>query len=170
MYKEHDKLKLAGELLIEAARECRSATTDVGFAKALLLAGAVENILTPYLQELSDSGNKPEYTPRQIEMAKHMQHFADAGAGRPPSDDIAGALAYLRNPYNHLKHAGKDRGKDQRLPSADLTFFADLRNEADWMVAMAIEDYNKLPLKSETLPGELLDVLQSYWPIRGSED
>jgi hypothetical protein len=169
MYKKHNKLELAGQLLIEAARECRSATTDVGFAKALLLAGAVENILTPYLQELSASGNRPEYTPRQIEMARHMQNFADKALGTPQSDDIAAALNYLRNPYNHLKHAGKDRGKDQRLPSADLAFFADLRNEADWMVAMAIEDYSKLPLNPETLPRELLDLLQSYWPIRDGE-
>ncbi|MBA5689146.1 hypothetical protein [Rugamonas apoptosis] len=170
MYKRHDKLELAGQLLLEAARECRSATSDVGYAKSLLLAGAVENILTPYLDELSAAGSKPEYTPRQVEMARHMENFAGAFAGEPPSGDIAAALKFLRNPYNHLKHAGKDRGNDKSLPSEDLMFYADLRNEADWMVAMAIEDYSRLPLNPENLSGELLELLQSFWPIRAGRE
>jgi hypothetical protein len=165
MYKEHDKLELAGQLLLEAARECRAASSDVEFAKSLLLAGAVENILTPYLEELSASGSRPEYTPRQHELAMHMQIIA----GKPTSDDIGAALKFLRDPYNHLKHAGKVRGKDQRPPSQDLKFFADLRHEADWMIALAIEDFNKLPLNPHELSDELLDLLQSYWPIRGTE-
>lgn len=49
--KEHNKLLLAGEMLLEAAKECRAAKNDIDFVKSILLAGAVSMVVTPILQE-----------------------------------------------------------------------------------------------------------------------
>jgi hypothetical protein len=165
MEKMHDKINLAGDLLIESARECRLATTDVGYAKSILLSGAVSLMITPLLEEYGIES-------LHMQLAKGAIQFNGIDLATLPKEKaralVGSGIAYYRFTYNSLKHAGlKKRGKVSIKASEDLTFFADLKEEAFHMVDAAIHDFNRLPLTQSfintTLSDELLDLLNSPW-------
>lgn len=169
MQKEHNKILLAGELLVEAANEFRQAKSDVGYAKSILLAGAVSLITTPYLRELGiDSMHE--------NLAKAAVQMNGADISKLTEQELKKAVSkgigYYRFTYNSLKHSGDDRRAIK--PSDDLNFTADLREEADWLIDAAISDFNRLLQEPNTINNEFseefLTLLQSPWNFSPIED
>ena len=169
MQKEHNKILLAGELLVEAANEFRQAKSDVGYAKSILLAGAVSLITTPYLSELGIDSMHESLAKAAVQMdgtdiskltAKQLYEAVGKGIG------------YYRFTYNSLKHSG-DKRRDIK-PSDDLNFTANLREEANWLIDAAISDFSRLPHQLSTINNvfsdELRTLLQSPWNFSPIED
>ncbi len=169
--KKHDKLLLAGELLVEAAKTYRLATRDVDFVKSILMAGAVSGIVSPFLEEL---GVKPAQTQR-AETAVKIRSESARVHGREAVDpdaclrdewtrEIAEFIRFDRFAYNSLKHAGK---KPKVKASEDLVLTVDLQKEASYLIESAIDDYKKLPFPQSVVNGqlsnELLELLHSLW-------
>jgi hypothetical protein len=155
--KTHDKIILAGELLVEAANECRSAKSDVGFAKSILLAGAVSLIITPWLKEIGIESMHVFLARRAAELSGKKMSAKELNAA------IGKGIGYYRFAYNSLKHAGS---KDVKA-SDDLFFEADLEEEANLLIDAVVFDYKRLPLSQEVvntkLSSELLTLIQSSW-------
>lgn len=159
--KTHDKILLAGELLLDAANSFHTATTEAEYAKCILLAGAVIGVTAPWLDELGEKSS-------QIRLAELSAHFQGIDLSeltdKSRKEELGKSLAFYRLAYNSLKHAGK--GKEVKA-SDDLTFKANLKEEAHYLIGSAIDDYNKLPLPQEVinkqLSGDLLTLLQSPW-------
>jgi hypothetical protein len=161
-YETHDKILLAGELLVEAAKTYRSGEKNVDFAKSILLAGAVIGIISPCLEE-----NKIEFT--QLWRAKIFTKIStlkekksNPASSNEQKQKIKEALRFYRLVYNALKHTGHGNTP----PSADLYFKANLKEEALYLINTAIDDYNKLPISqtkiNTQLPDDLLDLLASH--------
>jgi hypothetical protein len=158
---QHNKILLAGELLLDAAKIYKSGVNNVDFAKCILLAGAVIGILTPWLEEL---GEKPS----QIQMAETAAQIKGIDLTKITSkkrkEEIGNSIRFYRLIYNSLKHAGQAHAK---IASDDLSFEADLKQEASYLMNSAIDDYNKIPFSQNEintkLPDELLTLLQSNW-------
>jgi hypothetical protein len=136
--KNHNKLLLASELLVESAKIYHSATSDTDFAKAILLAGAVTGIIEPLLLE---SGTVPS----QIQLAKLAVaidgvEFDDL-CKKDQKREIGNFLFYSKFAYNSLKHAGK---KDTTAVD-DVSFVADLKAEARDIINFAINDFGQIP-------------------------
>lgn len=159
--KEHNKLLLAGEMLLEAAKECRTAKTDVQFVKSILLAGAVSMIVTPILQEL-------DIESLHENLAKRAAEFGGIDLSKLSDKEltkvVGRGLSFYRSTYNSLKHTGF---YDKIKPSDDVIFTADLEYEAYLLIDAAIIDFNKIPFSREVinfkLSDELLDLLNSPW-------
>ncbi|ART83179.1 hypothetical protein CBP31_11620 [Oceanisphaera profunda] len=154
--KIHDKILLAGELLLEAANIYKSAKTDAEFAKSILLAGAVINIASPWLQELGVEPSQVQHAHIVLELRKLDKGTLTESQIRK---EIGKSLKFSRMVYNSLKHAGNGSLK----ASEDLTFEADLPEEAYFLIGSAIDDFRRLPLSVRTINGELLTLLQSSW-------
>ncbi|WP_445427382.1 hypothetical protein [Alishewanella sp. HL-SH05] len=158
--KTHNKILLSGELLLEAANIYKSAKTDTEFAKSILLAGAVINIVSPLLQEL---GIEPSEIQHAHVVLKLRKIDKDTLTKDQLRKEIGKSLKFSRMAYNSLKHSGKGELK----ASDDLIFEANLSEEAYFLIGNAIDDFKRLPLPVRTinseLPGELLTLLQSSW-------
>ncbi|TJY55903.1 hypothetical protein E4T66_20150 [Sinimarinibacterium sp. CAU 1509] len=159
--KTHNKILLAGELLVDAEKTYRSGETDGEFAKSILLAGAVIGIVAPLLEEQKIKSSHVQLA----EMAARLRGLDVTNL--PPKKrgrEIGRSIGFYRLVYNSLKHAG-DREKVK--PSQDLLFDANLKEEAGHLISSAIDDYNKLSLlRRETnleLSDNLLTLLQSGW-------
>ncbi len=158
--KKHDKLVLAGELLLDAAKTYRAATTDVGFAKSILISGAVIGIVGPYLEEIGAKPSQNQYS----EIAARLRGIdLETCSKKERSQELGKSLRFYRLAYNSLKHAG-----DRHTAASDNRFIeADLKNEAGYLLEDAIDDYRRLtmlePDVNEQLSGELSHLLQSPW-------
>lgn len=156
----HNKIQLAGGLLVEAVRTYRSGAGNIDFAKSILLAGAVIGVVAPCLEE-------------QDEKSSHIQ-LAEVAAKckgidlihltpKEKREEFGRSIVFYRLAYNSLKHAGGRRKK----ASDDLFFEADLKKEAYFLIGSAIDDYNKIALPqgviNADLSNELLDLLQSHF-------
>ncbi len=159
--KIHDKILLAGELLVDAAKIYRFAKTDTDYAKSILISGAVIGIAAPWLEELNI---KPSHLQSAEIISKIKGMNLAEMPGKARSKELGKSINFYRLTYNSLKHAGN--GKKVKA-SDDLIFKADLKEEAYYLIGSAIDDYNKLPLSRETintqLSDELLTLLQSPW-------
>lgn len=137
--KIHNKLLLASELLVESAKTYRSASSDVDYAKAILLAGAVTGIIEPLL---SESGTAPS----QIQLAKLAVAIGGVALDDLSKNDqkreIGNFLFFSKFAYNSLKHAG---GKKDITAADDANFVADLKVEARDIINSAIEDFGQIP-------------------------
>jgi len=169
MRKNHNKILLAGELLVEAANEFRLAKNDVGYAKSILLAGAVSLITTPYLRELGIDSMHESLAKVAVQMDGTDISKLTA---LELKDAVGKGIGYFRFIYNSLKHSGDVRRAIK--PSDDLNFSADLREEADWLIDAAISDFTRLPHEQTTINNvfsdELLTLLQSPWNFSPLED
>ncbi|SFN28404.1 hypothetical protein SAMN05660284_01072 [Formivibrio citricus] len=157
----HDKILLAGELLVDAAKTYRAGETNIDFAKSILLAGAVIGIVAPWLEEL---GGKPSQT-QLAGMAANLKGVPLTNLPlNEQQKEIGKSIAFYRLTYNSLKHAGRG---EKTKPSDDRFFEANLKEEAYYLIGNAIDDYNKLPLSRQTintkLSDDLLTLLQSHW-------
>lgn len=157
----HNKILLAGELLVDAAKNYRSGVENIDFAKSILLAGAVIGIVAPCLEDI---GVKSTHR-RLAELSAQLKGI-DLNP-LPPQQrkkEIGKSIAFYRLSYNSLKHAGK--GSEIKA-SDDLLFKANLKEEAYDLINAAIDDYNKLTLSQRTINNELSDdlltLLQSHW-------
>jgi hypothetical protein len=148
---KHNKLQLAGDLLTEAAKDCRNATCDRDYAKSILLSGAVVGIVAPLLEELG-------IEPFQLSLAKGAiafnGHDLPSLSQKEQKGLIGQGLTYYRLAYNALKHAGG--GTKKIKPSEDLEFERNLGEEAYHLVDCAIIDYNKIP--------------EQYFPLQVSDE
>ncbi|WP_193582527.1 hypothetical protein [Laribacter hongkongensis] len=157
----HDKVLLAGELLVDAAKTYRTGEKNVDFAKSILLAGAVMGIIAPWLKELGIKSS-------QVQLAEMAVKLKGVALTTPPTNtqrgEIGKSIAFYRLAYNSLKHAGDGKKVN---PSDDLCFEANLKEEAYYLIGSAIDDYNKLLLPQQTintqLSADLLTLLQSHW-------
>ena len=127
-------------MLVEAANEFRQAKSDVGYAKSILLAGAVSLIITPYLRELGIDSMHESLAKAAVQM-----DGTDISKLTPKElrDAVGRGVGYFRFTYNSLKNLGDVRRTIK--PSDDLNFTADLREEADWLIDAAISDFSRLP-------------------------
>lgn len=157
----HDKILLAGELLVDASKTYRAGEKNVDFAKSILLAGAVIGIISPWLEELGKKSSQVHLA----EIALKIKGI-DLSNTSPKrcEEKIGKSISFYRLAYNSLKHAGRDK---KVKPSDDLQFDANLKEEAYCLIACAIDDYKKIPLPQQTintrLSEDLLTLLQSHW-------
>jgi len=153
-----NKLELAGQLLVEAVTTYRSGERNVDFAKSILMAGAVVEIVSPLLKE-------HDIRSHQIKLAALAKEVDE-------KSDVSKSMIFFRRPYNALKHAGKSStNKDgtftwKTLPSSDLLIDLDLKDEADHLINSAIEDFRtavKAGLANLETFDELRNLLQDVW-------
>lgn len=95
----HDKILLAGELLVDAAKTYHSGVENVDFAKSILLAGAVIGIVTPWLKEI---GVKSTH----LELAELSAKLKGTDLNTlPPQQrkkEIGKSIAFYRLIYNSI--------------------------------------------------------------------
>lgn len=164
----HDKVLLAGGLLVDAAKTYHAGETNVDFAKSILLAGAVIGIIAPWLKELGEKSSQVQLAETAVKTAVERMKLEGVDLTNLSLKDqqkkIGNPISFYRLTYNSLKHAGK--GKTIKA-SDDLHFEANLKEEAYYLIGSAIDDYNKLPLSQQTintqLSEDLLTLLQSHW-------
>lgn len=157
----HDKILLAGELLVDAAKTYRSAKTNTDFAKSILISGAVIGIVAPWLDELGIKSSRVQFA----EIVAELNGInLTALSEKSKRKEIGKSVTFYNLAYNSLKHSGKG---EKIKASDDLIFEANLKEEAYYLIGNAIDDYNKLPRSRQTtntqLSDELLTLLQSDW-------
>jgi hypothetical protein len=159
--KIHDKILLAGELLVDAAETYQFAKKDTDYAKSILISGAVIGIVAPWLDELNikSSHLQPAEITSKIKGVNLAEMTEEA-----KRKELGKTINFYRLTYNLLKHAGN--GKKVKA-SDDLTFKSDLKEEAYYLISSAIDDYKRLPLSQKIintqLSDKLLSLLQSAW-------
>lgn len=164
--KTHDKILLAGELLLDSAKTYRSAKSDVEFAKCILLAGAVIGIIGPWLTENGTDSTRIQSSKLKAKVVARIQNIDFESLDEKIQKEKVGRYVKFHHlVYNSLKHSG-NRNSELKA-SDDLVFQADLKEEAYCIIGDAILDYNRLPLSQERvntgLSGDLLTLLQSPW-------
>jgi hypothetical protein len=137
--KNHNKLFLASELLLESERIYRNAITDTDYAKAILLAGAVAGIIEPILTESKTELAKIGL----VELVTFLggDEFDDLNKD-DQKKEISNVLFFSKLTYNSLKHAG---GRKDITAADDLNFVADLKAEARDIINAAIKDFGQIP-------------------------
>lgn len=161
--KSHDKLRLAGEMLATAAKDFKDAKTDIDYIKCILLAGAVKNIAYPLINEF---GRKS----KSEESASLATFLMERSEGRTFTKDEKSEyrrrfIAFDNFVYNSLKHSGNY--KEGILPSNDLTFEANLADEAKELILGARDEFRRIPFYQSEIndfPDHVLDFLNSNWP------
>ena len=162
-FKSHDKLRLAGEMLATAAQDFKDAKTDIDYIKCILLAGAVKNIAYPLVNEFGGKSNSED----RAELATFL---VERSEGRIFTDEEKNKyrwefIAFDNFIYNSLKHSGDNVKKI--LPSNDLTFEANLAEEAKELILDARDEFIRIPCSQNEInhfPNHLLDFLCSKWP------
>jgi hypothetical protein len=142
------KIELASGMFIEAHDRFVTARRDIDYVVALMLAGAVEGIIAPLLEE---QGGKTTHSL----LARIGEQFSEPG-------DPKMHEGMFRTIYNGLKHAGNERRKISA--SADLELHADLRVEAGRMLDDAKQDFSRIAVSSSVrsmLPAKLIALLES---------
>jgi len=157
--KEYNKIILAGELLVGAAEAYRSAKTDIDYAKSILMSGAVIGIVHPWLIE---NGIDPSHTQLAKISARIRGIDIASLTKQEQQNELRRSISFHKLTYNSLKHAGNKR---KNINAADdLILEANLKEEADYLIGNAIDDYNKLPFSQNMeCHQDLLKLLQSNW-------
>jgi hypothetical protein len=161
-WKSHDKLKLAGEMLVTAAHDFKKAESDIDYIKCILLAGAVKNIAYPLIEEFGGKSRSRE----MAELATYlMKKQGDRMLKIDEEKQIGKFIAYESLIYNSLKHSG-DKRKGIK-PSTDLSFNADLTEEAKNIILDARAEFKRIyfhQTERNLFSDDLLDFLCSNWP------
>jgi len=161
---EHNKLQIASQLLLSAARDFKTATTDTDYVKCILLAGAVVNVCYPIVDELGGKTSQRE----TAELATKLTELRTGAAFDEKARDalikrFIGSDVFV---YNALKHAG-DRRKNVAATD-DILFEADLKHEARELILIAIDNFRLLPHPPGAIANfdpELLTLVNSPWPL-----
>lgn len=161
---EHNKLQIASQLLLSAARDFETATTDTDYVKCILLAGAVVNVCYPIVEELGGKTSQRG----TAELATKLTELRtgaclDEKAREALIKRFIGSDVFV---YNALKHAG-DRRKNVAATD-DIFFEADLKNEARELILIAIDNFRLLPHAPGAIANfdpELLTLVNSPWPL-----
>jgi hypothetical protein len=159
----HNKLHLASQLLLCAAREFEAATTDADYVKCILLAGAVVNICYPIVEE---TGGKSRQRSR-AELATKLTEVRNGESLTTKDWDaqVKRFIGFDTFVYNTLKHAGDTRKKVAAID--DIFFEADLKDEAQELILTAIDDFTAVPHSQGAIVSfapELLTLVNSPWP------
>lgn len=161
---EHNKLQIASQLLLSAARDFETASTDADYVKCILLAGAVVNICYPIVEETGGKSSQcasAELATKLTEM-RAGENF-DSKTRKAQVNRFIGFDAFA---YNALKHAGDPRKKIAALD--DIFFEADLKVEARNLILNAIDDFRSVPHSAGAIANfdpELLTLVNSPWPL-----
>lgn len=161
---EHNKLHIASQLLLSAARDFETATTDADYVKCILLAGAVVNICYPIVEETGGKSSQRasgELATRLTE--RHTGETLDTKAWEAQVKRFIGFDVFV---YNALKHAGDPRKKVAAID--DIFFEADLKHEARNLILNAIDDFRAVPHSRRDIADfdpELLTLVNSPWPL-----
>ena len=161
---KHDKLQIASQLLLSAARDFEMAKTDTDYVKCILLAGAVVNICYPIVEELGGKSSQrasAELATRLTEI--HNGEPLDMKARTALVKRFIGFDAFV---YNSLKHAGDTR--NNVAATGDICFEADLKHEARNLILNAIDDFRSVPHSPGAInkfDPELLTLVNSPWPL-----
>ena len=159
----HDKIQLAGEMLLTAAQDYKNAKVDMDYVKCILLAGAVINVAYPLVEQFGGKTKAME----SAELATRIMEIRQGSkfGKQRRREQLSRFLAHDNYVYNSLKHAG-DR-KRTLLPSDDIQFDADLKVEAEHKILQARDEFVRLPLSQGAInkfSDELRDLLASNWP------
>lgn len=159
----HNKLLLAGEMLVAASNSYKAASTDIDYIKCILLAGAVINISYPLIEELGGKSKQRSSAELATFLMERSGHVFE---GKQKAKQISRFIGFSNFAYNSLKHTG-DKTKDV-LPSDDLYFESNLKIEAERIIIDAISDFIGVPFSQSLInthfSDELLDLLSSNWP------
>lgn len=161
---KHNKLHIASQLLLSAARDFEVATTDADYVKCILLAGAVVNICYPIIEEVGGTSS-------QRATAELATRLTEIRTGEPLDRKSREALVkrfigFDTFVYNTLKHAGDTRKSVAAVD--DIVFEADLRREAKDLILTAIDDFRSVPHAQSAIANfdpELLTLVNSPWPL-----
>lgn len=161
---EHNKLHIASQLLLSAARDFETATTDTDYVKCILLAGAVVNICYPIVEEAGGKSSKRA----SAELATRLTEIRtgepfDAKTWEAQVKRFIGFDAFV---YNTLKHTGETRKKV--AATEDIFFQADLKHEARNLILNAIDDFRSVPKSARDIANfdpALLTLVNSPWPL-----
>ena len=161
---EHNKLQIASQLLLSAARDFETAKTDTDYVKCILLAGAVINICYPIVEE---TGGKSS----QRASAELAARLTEMRTGEPFNAKVWEAqvkrfIGFDAFVYNALKHTGDTRKKVAAFD--DIFFQADLKQEARNLILNAIDDFRSVPHSAGAIANfdpELLTLVNSPWPL-----
>lgn len=159
----HNKLYIASQMLLKAARDFEAATDELEYVNCILLAGAVINICYPIIEEKGG-------TSKFRQMADLATTIMEMRNGKPMdvkdrSNQIRRFLSFDLFAYNALKHAG-DRAKGIKA-SDDIFFEADLKREAEQLICAAISDFGSVPHSSAAIRAfdpAVVDLVRSPWP------
>lgn len=131
--KRYNKIVVASEMFERAHHQFMSAKSDMDYASALLLSGAVVGIIAPLLAE---QGGHPTH-----------DLLARIGTAISEPGDPKQHGGLYRVAYNSLKHAGNDRKKLKA--SEDLEFETDIRLEAARMLDAAKADFKEVTVAAK---------------------
>lgn len=128
--------------MILASARAFKAGKQIDFATSILLAGAVNEILGPLLQELSIKTKRGEF-------ALRAACIASKNSSDNPIHEKTRRLVFSssKSIYNALKHAGdkKPDGTWRLKPSSDLIMNVDLCDEAEWSLSFSLDNFIALP-------------------------
>ena len=129
-----NKISLCEDMLLASARFYKNGTCDVDFATSILLSGAVNEITEPLLKEFSIKTRRGHFSELAAKLSKSEKSIER-------KQKIHFALT--KSVYNEIKHAGDHNGKVK--PSEDLEIFANLKDEAEWSLSFALNNFLALP-------------------------
>lgn len=161
----HNKLHIASQLLLSAARDFESATTDTDYVKCILLAGAVVNICYPVVEETG--GKSSQRASAELATSLTEIHTGEPLDTKARAAQVKRFIGFNTYVYNSLKHAGDTRKKVDAID--DIFFEADLKHEAENLVLDAIKDFMSVPHSQGAIANfdtELLTLVNSPWPPR----
>lgn len=159
-----NKLDIASQLLLSAARDFEVAATDADYVKCILLAGAVVNICYPIVEE---TGGKSSQRASAELATKLMEMRTGEPLDKKAQDaQVKRFIGFDGFVYNTLKHAGDTRKKIAAID--DIFFEADLKREARNLILTAIDDFRSVPHAPGAIANfdpELLTLVNSPWPL-----
>jgi hypothetical protein len=159
---KHNKLMIASEFLLNAARDYEVAKTNTDYAKCILLAGAVINICYPIIEELGGKSTQRANAELATKMMESRGVVFDESGRVKQVQKFIGCDSFV---YNSLKHSGNKIKKIDA--SQDIFFEADLKEEAEQLIRTAISEFMAVPHSQgaiESFDSSLLDLVNSPWP------
>ncbi len=129
-----NKISLCEDMLLASARFYKNGTCDVDFATSVLLSGAVNEITEPLLRELDIKTKRGRFSELAAKLSKSEKTIKE-------KEKIHYTLT--KSIYNSIKHAGDQNGKVK--PSEDLEIFSNLKDEAEWSLSFALDNFLALP-------------------------
>lgn len=129
-----NKISLCEDMLLTSARFYKNGTCDIDFATSILLSGAVNEITEPLLKELDIKTKRGHFSELAAKLSKSEKTIKE-------KEKIHYKLT--KSIYNSIKHAGDHNRKFK--PSEDLEIFANLKDEAEWSLSFALDNFLALP-------------------------
>lgn len=104
------------------------------FATSILLSGAVNEITEPLLKEFGIKTRRGYFSELAAKLSKSEKSLKE-------KEKLHFGLT--KSVYNSIKHAGDHNGKVK--PSEDLEIFSNLKDQAEWSLSFALDNFLALP-------------------------